>query len=58
MSADKNLTEQLRLLESIYDAASVYFNYTGDATCLNLGEEDDIGADMWSYQVSAGECRY
>jgi lysosomal Pro-X carboxypeptidase len=48
---DKNLTEQLRLLESIYDAASVYFNYTGDATCLNLGEEDDIGADMWSYQA-------
>ena len=35
----------------MYEAASVYFNFTGSATCLNLSDEDDIGADMWTYQA-------
>ena len=29
----------------------MYFNYTGSAKCLNIQDEDDIGADMWSYQA-------
>ena len=39
------------LLQHIFAGASVYFNYTGKAECLNMMDEDDIGADMWSYQV-------
>merc|ERR1719481_2228787 len=39
------------LLTNIFEAASVYFNFTGDAKCLNIRDEDDIGADMWSYQA-------
>jgi len=39
------------LLLHVYEAASVYFNFTGSATCLNLSDEDDIGADMWTYQA-------
>jgi len=39
------------LLTSIFAATSVYFNYTGNAKCLNLAETDDIGADMWNYQA-------
>ena len=48
----------------MFGGVSVYFNYTGEAKCLNLGQEDDIGgntatatdrlpapgAGMWSYQ--------
>ena len=40
-----------QLLLHIFAAASVYFNYTGSAECLNIAEEDDIGADMWGYQA-------
>jgi len=39
------------LLQAIFKAASVYFNYTGKASCLNLEDEDDIGASMWTYQA-------
>ena len=35
----------------MFEAASVYFNYTGAAQCLNIQDEDDIGADMWAYQA-------
>lgn len=39
------------LLNHVFQAMNIYFNYTGQAECLNLMEEDDIGADMWSYQA-------
>jgi len=39
------------LLQLVYKAVNVYSNYTGQAKCLNLMEEDGIGADMWSYQA-------
>ena len=44
-------TDDKELLLLVYKAASVYFNYTGAAKCLNIQDEDDIGADMWSYQA-------
>ena len=31
------------LLIHIFEAASVYFNFTGKAECLNIAEEDSIG---------------
>ena len=46
-----NYTEDQQLLGLVYQAASVYFNTSGEAKCLDLGQEDDIGADMWGYQV-------
>jgi len=39
------------LLSHVFSAVSVYFNYTTTAKCLDLGQQDDIGADMWSYQA-------
>lgn len=39
------------LLTHLFQAVSVYFNSTGNASCLDLGDEDDIGAGMWSYQA-------
>jgi len=39
------------LLSNVFTAISVYFNYTGNTTCLDIGQEDAIGADMWSYQA-------
>jgi len=47
----KPYTNDTELLQLVFKAVSVYFNYTGDAKCLNLMEEDGIGADMWSYQA-------
>ena len=46
-----NYTQDQQLLGMVYQAASVYFNTSGEAKCLDLGQEDDIGADMWGYQV-------
>jgi len=43
--------DEEELLSHIFQAASVYFNFTGEAKCLNIAEEDDIGADMWGYQA-------
>ena len=43
--------DEEELLTNVFQAASVYFNYTGSAKCLNIAEEDDIGADMWGYQA-------
>jgi len=39
-----------KLLENVFTGLNVYFNYTGDSKCLDLGDEDDIGAGMWTYQ--------
>jgi hypothetical protein len=38
-------------LNAIIAGASIYYNYTGKTSCLNLDSGDDIGADMWDYQV-------
>jgi len=47
----KPYNNDTELLLSVFKAVSVYFNYTGDAECLDLMQEDGIGADMWSYQA-------
>ena len=42
------------LITSIKDAASVYYNNTGNLECLDLGESDnsdDLGYDAWYYQT-------
>jgi len=41
----------LELISHISEAASIYYNFSGTAKCLNLAETDDIGADMWNYQA-------
>lgn len=38
-------------LKQIFAGASVYFNYTGNAKCFDMGTADDIGSSMWDYQV-------
>ena len=39
------------IMKAIIGGANVYYNFTGNTTCLNLDSGDDIGADMWDYQV-------
>jgi len=39
------------LIRQVAAGVSVFYNYTGDAKCLNLSHTDDIGADMWDYQA-------
>ena len=38
--------DEQELLQHIFSAASVYFNFTGKSECLNIADEDDIG--KWS----------
>ncbi|GAQ77788.1 Serine carboxypeptidase S28 family protein [Klebsormidium nitens] len=38
------------LLERIYAGANVYFNYSGDATCFEIGA-DPHGENGWNYQA-------
>jgi len=47
----KPYNNDTELLQLVYKAVNVYSNYTGESKCLNLMEEDGIGADMWSYQA-------
>jgi len=49
-SLAKPYTSDEELLSNVFGAVSVYFNYTGSSKCLDLGQEDDIGAGMWTYQ--------
>lgn len=36
----------------LYGAASVYYNYSGTATCFNLAySPDPHGLNMWGWQV-------
>ena len=50
---DKNETDQEKLnIRRIITGAEVYYNFTGKESCLNLNAEDNIGADMWDFQVS------
>lgn len=38
--------------EKLYGAASVYYNYSGDATCFNLADDSDPhGLGGWTWQV-------
>ena len=47
-----NETDQEKLnIRRIISGAEVYYNFTGNAKCLDLGNEDKIGAGMWDYQV-------
>jgi len=45
-----NATDE-QLLTGVFSAVNVYFNYTKKAKCLDISNEDDIGADMWGYQA-------
>ena len=48
----KNETDVDKLnLRRIVAGAEVYYNFTGQTPCLNLEDEDQIGADMWDFQV-------
>ena len=38
-------------LRKIFAGLNVYFNHTGESKCLNYKNTDEIGADMWDYQV-------
>ena len=42
-----------QLLHGIAQAAKVYYNYTGDASCLNISQSatGNLGMMGWFYQV-------
>ncbi len=39
------------LLSTLFTGVSIYFNYTGEAKCLQLGDPDQIGSSMWDFQA-------
>ena len=49
---DKNETDPEKLnIRRIIAGAEIYYNFTGKLACLDLGDQDQIGADLWEYQV-------
>lgn len=44
--------EGKQLLQDMFSAVSIYFNYTGTATCLNITQlaTSDLGDEGWGYQ--------
>ena len=49
---DKNETDAEKLnLRRIIAGAEIYYNFTGKEKCLNLKDPDQLGTDMWDYQV-------
>ena len=49
---DKNETDQEKLnIRRIIAGAEIYYNFTGNVACLDLQDQDQIGADLWDYQV-------
>merc|ERR1712013_700147 len=50
VSLSKPHASDQELLGNVFAGLNVYFNYTGNSKCLDLGDEDDIGAGMWTYQ--------
>lgn len=46
-----NDDENKKILQSVFEGVSVYFNFTGTAKCLQLSDPDQIGSSMWDYQV-------
>lgn len=42
-----------KLLHGVAEAAKVYYNYTGDASCLNISQSatGNLGMMGWFYQV-------
>lgn len=48
---EPNTTDEL-LLGQIYAGLSIYLNYTGDMSCVDLAEDPtDLGAEAWNFQV-------
>lgn len=45
------LTKNQTIIRQVVAGASVFYNFTGQAKCLDLSHTDDIGADMWDYQA-------
>jgi hypothetical protein len=50
-SSDDDPNVNRTTVKAIISGANVYYNFTGNTSCLNLDSGDDIGADMWDYQV-------
>ena len=50
-STNKNKDENKKIVDQIVAGASIYYNYTGETKCLDFADPDDIGAQMWAYQV-------
>ena len=54
------------LVESVLSSVSVYYNYTGQISCVNFKDEGtpELGSDLWGYQSKLLEeilirwCRY
>ncbi|KAF4525168.1 hypothetical protein B566_EDAN014759 [Ephemera danica] len=42
-----------KLLEGVFKAVTVYFNFTGTASCLNVDDQagPNLGVDGWDYQA-------
>ncbi|XP_071125311.1 lysosomal Pro-X carboxypeptidase-like [Mytilus edulis] len=49
----KPLTTDVTLLQSVYQAVNMYYNYTGKASCLDINQEatQDLGTMGWDYQA-------
>ncbi|CAG2195723.1 PRCP [Mytilus edulis] len=49
----KPLTTDVSLLQSVYQAVNMYYNYTGQASCLDINQEasQDLGTMGWDYQA-------
>ncbi|XP_062983931.1 lysosomal Pro-X carboxypeptidase [Elgaria multicarinata webbii] len=49
---DPKLPDKL-LLQNIFQAVNVYYNYTGDESCFNLTQTatESLGMEGWSYQA-------
>ena len=43
----------LQLLTAIAEASSIYYNYAGQAKCLNVSQTavSSLGNDAWNFQV-------
>jgi len=49
---NNTLTNENRtIIRAIEAGVNVYNNFTGKAKCLNMDDEDQIGANMWDYQA-------
>ncbi len=51
MNLTENKDTNHTIVNAVIAGASIYYNFTGKTSCLNLDSGDDIGADMWDYQV-------
>jgi hypothetical protein len=59
MNLTENKDANHTIVNAVIAGASIYYNFTGKTSCLNLDSGDDIGADMWDYQVGKiGNCLF